>query len=422
MPAEPRVATAPESKRFRLGWPKRWGFLLALVGPGLMVMLADTDVGSAITAAQSGVRWGDAMILPQLVLMPILYFVQEMTVRLGIVTQKGHGEAIREHFGIGWGLLSVTTLFLVAVGALITEFSGIAGVSELLGIPVWIGVSLAALILIAIGFSGAYQRVEWIGIALGSLEVAFFVTAALAHPSGTALVHGLTTIPITQSSYLYLLAANVGAVIMPWMIFYQQGAVIDKRWSVADISKARWDTGIGAVITQLLMIAIVMTAASTLRAHHVTNLNSVAQISAGLTSVLGPLAGKLIWGAGIVGAGFVAALVASVAGAWGISEVLGIPHSFNRRIKEAPGFYVIYSLAHVAGAILVIASVDLVQLTVDVEVMNAMLLPIVLGFLLALEARALPPEFRMRGVYRGLVYVLCGVVMAFGLYTVVTVF
>jgi Mn2+/Fe2+ NRAMP family transporter len=392
-----------------------------MFGPGLMVMLADTDVGSAITAAQSGVAWGYAMILPQLVLMPILYFVQEMTVRLGIVTQKGHGEAIREHFGIGWGLLSVTTLFLVSVGALITEFSGIAGVSQLMGIPVWIGVSIAAVVLIGIGFSGTYQRVEWIGIALGSLEVAFFVTAILSHPHGASVVQGLATVPLTRPGYLFLLAANVGAVIMPWMIFYQQGAVIDKRWGVNDIPKARRDTAVGAVITQLLMIAIVITAAATLRLHHVMNLSSVAQISTGLSAVLGRVAGQLIWGAGIVGAGFVAALVASVAGAWGISEVLGIPHSFNRRVKEAPWFYVIYSFAHIAGAVLVILSVDLIQLTVDVEVMNAMLLPIVLGFLLALEARALPAEFRMRGWYRWLVYGLCSVVMAFGLYTVVAV-
>ncbi len=396
-------------------------FLLAFFGPGIMVMLADTDVGSAITAAQSGVQWGYSMILPQVILMPILFMVQEMTVRLGIVTQKGHGEAIREQFGLGWGLVSVTALIMASVGALITEFSGIAGVAQLLGVPIWIGVSMAALALIAIGTSGSYQRVEWIGIALGSLEVAFFITAVLAHPQLSSIIRGMARVPILHSGYLFLLAANVGAVIMPWMIFYQQGAVIDKQWTTAHLKAARWDTGIGAVMTQAIMIAIVVTAAATLRSHHILNLQSVDQISQGLTEVMGGVVGRLIWGAGIVGAGFIAALVASLAGAWGISEVLGIPHSLNHRIKQAPGFYIIYTLAHVLGAVVVIISVDLVQLTVDVEVMNAMLLPIVLGFLLALEAKALPAPYRMRGFYRFLVWGLSAIVMAFGLYTLITV-
>jgi Mn2+/Fe2+ NRAMP family transporter len=123
----------------------------------------------------------------------------------------------------------------------------------------------------------------------------------------------------------------------------------------------------------------------------------------------------------ILGAGFVAALVASLAGAWGISEVFGLPHSLNHRLKDAPGFYIIYTVAHVLGALVVIASIDLVQLTIDVEVMNAILLPVVLGFLLSLEAWVLPPQFRMRGSYRYLVWAVSGLVMAFGLYTLITV-
>jgi len=312
-------------------------------------------------------------------------------------------------------------------GALITEFSGIAGVAQLVGVPVPLAVSLAALVLVAIGLAGAYQRVEWIGIALGSLEVAFVLAAviAMAHggreTSAAALWHGMTRFPVTQPGYMFLLAANVGAVIMPWMIFYQQGAVVDKGWTTKDLRHARRDTAVGAVVTQIIMVAIVVTAAATLRGQNPGGLQSVTQIAAALTRTLGPWTGRVIWGAGIVGAAFIAALVASVAGAWGISEVLGIPHSLNQSVRQAPWFYLIYGLAHVAGAVLVILSVDLVQLSVDVEVMNAMLLPIVLGFLLALEARALPHEYRMHGFYRWLVWSLSGLVMAFGLYTLVGV-
>jgi Mn2+/Fe2+ NRAMP family transporter len=390
-----------------------------IFGPGIMVMLADTDVGSVVTAAQSGVQWRYSMILPLLILIPILYLIQEITVRLGIITGRGHGQLIRERFGWGWALLSVSTLFLTSVGALITEFSGIAGVGTLIGVPPWLSVGLATIILVAIGISGRYQRVEWIGIGLGSLELAFVVTAILAHPRLGSLVHGLTSVPINHSSYVFLLAANVGAVIMPWMIFYQQGAVIDKQWTAKDLKLAKIDTGIGAIITQVLMIAVVVTTAATLGRSHMNSLQSIPQIANSLVAVMGSTAGKLIFGVGILGAGFVAALVASLAGAWGIGEAFGFNHSLNDKFREAPLFYTIYTAAHVAGAVLVIASVDLVRLTVDVEVMNAMLLPIVLGFLLVLESKTLPDKFRMRGWYRNMVWLLSGVVMAFGVYMMV---
>lgn len=112
----------------------RWQLLLAVLGPGLIVMLADTDAGSVMTAAQSGARWGYQMILPQILLIPMLYFIQEITIRLGAVTGEGHGALIRRHFGLGWALLSASTLFLSSIGALITEFAGIAGVGELLSL------------------------------------------------------------------------------------------------------------------------------------------------------------------------------------------------------------------------------------------------------------------------------------------------
>ncbi|TAN27004.1 MAG: divalent metal cation transporter, partial [Actinomycetota bacterium] len=128
--------------------------ILAVWGPGLVVMLADTDAGSLITAAQSGAKWGYRMVLPQLVLIPILYVVQEMTVRLGIVTGKGHGALIREHFGKGWALLSASTLFLSAIGALLTEFAGVAGVGELFGLPRTLTVPVATAFLIGVGVTG----------------------------------------------------------------------------------------------------------------------------------------------------------------------------------------------------------------------------------------------------------------------------
>lgn len=143
-------------------------------GPGLIVMLADTDAGCLITAAQSGAQWGYTMILPQILLIPVLYFAQEMTVRLGIVTKKGHGELIREYFGKKWAWISAGTLAISAIGALLTEFVGIAGVGEMFGISKWITIPIATVLLIAIAFSGSYRRVEKVGVMIGLAELAFF--------------------------------------------------------------------------------------------------------------------------------------------------------------------------------------------------------------------------------------------------------
>ena len=149
------------------------GHWLKIWGPGLIVMLADTDAGCLITAAQSGAQWGYAMVLPQILLIPILYMAQEMTVRLGIVTGKGHGELIRENFGKGWAWLSAGTLAVSSIGALLTEFVGVAGVGELFGISKWITIPIATVLLIGIAFSGSYRRTERAGVIIGLAELAF---------------------------------------------------------------------------------------------------------------------------------------------------------------------------------------------------------------------------------------------------------
>jgi len=402
---------------------RRWwlglGFL-AVWGPGLVVMLADTDAGSVITAAQSGSQWGYRMILPQVILIPILYAVQEITVRLGIVTKHGHGALIRARFGRWWALLSATTLFASAVGALLTEFAGIAGVGALFGIAPSVTVPIATVFLISLALTGSYVRVERIGIALGLAELAFFVAVLLSHPHPSAVWHGLGSLPLGHSGYLLLVAANVGAVIMPWMIFYQQGAVIDKQLSAATIRHARADTAVGAVLTQLIMIAVVVAVAATLGAHDPgAALNTVGQISDALTPYLGHLGGRVLFGLGMLGAALVAAIVSSIAGAWGLAEVFGWKHTLNERpSRQSAKFYLCYALAHLVGAAVVLASVDLIGLSVDVMVMNALLLPIVLGFLLLLEAKALPPEWRMRGPRKYTTWFLCALVIGFGLYMI----
>ncbi len=393
---------------------KRLPFL-AVLGPGLVVMLADTDVGSVITAAQSGVQWGYRLLLAQFVLMPILYMVQELTVRLGIFTGRGHGELIRDTFGPVWAWVSAAGLAVATAGALLTEFSGVAGVGELYGVSRFVTLPMAAIALLAVVATGSYRRVERAAIVIGLFELAFFGVAWSARPDMAALARDAVQIPITNPDYLYLVAANIGAVIMPWMIFYQQSAIADKRLGPEHFNAARWDTAIGAVITQLVMAAVLVAAAATIGANDPkASLTTVGEISQALTPWLGHDIGRLVFGLGVLGAGLVAALVASLALAWGLGEVAGYRRSLELHPLQARWFYGVYTLCVVAGALLVAFAPDLVSLNVGVQVMNALLLPLVLGFLIALAVKALPPAYRLRGWYMWLVIVVAAITCGFG--------
>ena len=394
-----------------------WFMFLAVLGPGLVVMLADTDVGSIITAAQSGAQWGYRLLLLQLVLMPVLYVVQELTVRLAIFTGRGHGELIRSSFGRGWAWVSVAGLGVATIGALLTEFSGVAGVGELFGVSRALSLSLAAALLLAVVLTGSYRRVERVAIALGLFELAFFIVAWRAHPHGAQLAEGLVHLPLHDHNFQFLVAANIGAVIMPWMVFYQQSAVADKKLRPVHYRYARWDTAIGSVITQTVMAAVLIATAATIgRTHAGASLDSVGDITHVLVPVLGERVGRVVFSLGILGAAMVAAIVVSLASAWGFGEVTGYRHSLEHHPLEAPWFYGIYTLAVIGGAVLVALSPDLVALNIGVEVMNALMLPVVLGFLVLLAFRALPPEHRLRGPYAWFVVAIALLTAGLGVY------
>ena len=237
---------------------------LAVFGPGLVVMLADTDVGSVITAGQSGVQWGYRLLLLQLVLVPILYMVQELTVRLGVFTGRGHGELIRDTFGPFWGWVSATGLGIATVGALLTEFSGVAGVGELYGLPRATTLPLAAVALLAVVSPGPIAGSSGRRSPSGCSSWPSSWSPSRRTPTSARCCPVRWTSHIANKDYLYLAAANIGAVIMPWMIFYQQSAIADKRLRPEHLTAARWDTAVGAVITQLVMAAVLIACAATI--------------------------------------------------------------------------------------------------------------------------------------------------------------
>ena len=396
-----------------------WRRFLAVAGPGVVVMLADTDAGSLITAAQSGAQWGYRLLTLQVALIPILYIVQELTVRLGMVTGKGHAQLIKEQFGPVWAWVSVATLIISCIGALLTELSGLTGVGALMGVPSSVTLALTVTLLMLMAVTHNYLTVERIAIAVGAFELVFLIVAAIAHPSGREIVAGASSLPLSDPKYLYLVSANIGAVIMPWMVFFQQSSIVERKLTARDLAPARLDTAIGAVITQLVMAAALIAVAATLGKTGTAAgqaLDTVEEIAAAITPYLGEVGGRILFGLGMAGASLVAAIVVTLTAARTLAEVIGAKHSLAHKVPEAPWFYGAYALALIIAAVVVSSGTDLVALSVGVQVMNALLLPIVLGFVFLLALK-LPQPYRLQGVYAWFSGALIAVTVVFGVYS-----
>ena len=389
---------------------------LAVWGPGILVMLADTDAGNVVVAAQGGALWGYRLLPLILLLIPMLYLVQELTVRLGVFTGRGHAELIWERYGLGWALLAVAGLAAAAIGSLVTEFTGVAGVGEMFGLSRSLTVPMAAAALLAIVGTGSYRRVERAAILIGLFELAFFVVAWSARPNLGQIASDAISLPIGDKQFLYMVAAVIGATFNPWMIFYQQSATVDKRLQPGDLAHARTDTAVGAALTQLLTGAVLIAAAAIFAyGHEPANLDSVGAISAALTPGLGVTAGKIVFGVGVIGASMVAAIVASLALAWGVGEIAGYKRSLEFHPFATGWFYGVYALCVAGAAFGVWASRDLVWLIVAAQVLNAFLMPLVVGFLVALAATSLPEPHRVSGWRLRLIVAICAAVSALGL-------
>ena len=403
------VAQPPTKTSAPLAWIAVWG-------PGLLVMLADTDAGNVVTGAQAGARWGYRLLPLLLLLIPMLYMVQELTVRLGIHTGRGHGELIRERFGLGWAWLSTAGLAAAAIGSLVTEFTGVAGIGELYGLSRSVTLPLAAAALLAVVATGSYRRVERAAIVIGLFELAFFAVAWAARPSPAILAGQALDLPLGDREFMYLAAAVIGATFNPWMIFYQQSAIADKKLRLDCLNAARWDTAFGAVLTQCLTAAVLIAAAATLAPRASAGLDSVGEISKALSPLLGENFGRLTFSAGVLGASMVAAIVCSLALAWGMGEVAGYRRSLEYHPFAAKWFYGVYALAVVGAAALVGFAPDLVWLNIAAQVLNAFLMPLVIVFLVALAVKALPAPLRPRGLYLWVLIGVSAVVIAVGLY------
>jgi Mn2+/Fe2+ NRAMP family transporter len=369
---------------------RSWRLLWLLAGPGVLVMLGENDGPSMVSYATTGATYGVGFFIPFILATFVMaYVVQEMTVRLGIATGRGHAELIFQRFGPFWGYFAMGDLVLGNVLTLVTEFIAVQAGGLYFGIPSWLSVIFGIGMVVGSLALRRYATWERVLMGLAAFNLLFIPAALLAHPDGQALAHAIAHWgPLPggfNSAFITLILANIGATVTPWMIFFQQSAVVDKGLTRADLPQGRMDTGIGAIVAAVCAIATVV-AAAPLFAHHVdvSNFASGADFATALRPYIGTT-GATLFALGIVEAGLVAAMTISTSSSYALAETLKAKHSLNLAFAEGRLFYgaAIVS-AVVAGAIVLIPGAPLLAMTLTVNVVATLLMAPALLFLLLL--------------------------------------
>jgi len=356
---------------------------LAVSGPGIIVMVADNDAGGITTYAATGARFGYGLLWFLVILGPAAYYVQEMTVRLGAVTKRGHAEAIFETFGRFWGWFSLTDLVLTDWLTLVTEFIGMTAALSIFHIPPLATVIVVSIIMAMMVLQGRYWTWEKIALLFCGINLIYIPAAFIVHPSVSEVLR-VGLIPHFPGGFnnqiFFFLMANIGTTIAPWMIFFQQSAVVDKGMDEKDIPFGKVDTFIGSICTVLVAAFVIIVTATVLRGVQIDSAAQASQALMGINKYLGTFLAI-----GLFDAGFLGAICISLASSWAFGEIFGWAHSLNNKIKEAPWFYGSYFIALItAGTVVLIPGAPLVLITLFVQVIAVTLLPAALVFLILL--------------------------------------
>jgi Mn2+/Fe2+ NRAMP family transporter len=356
---------------------------LVIAGPGIVVMVADNDAGGITTYAATGAKYGYHLIWFLLLLIPIAYYVQEMTVRLGAVTKRGHAEAIFDGFGAFWGWFSLVDLMLVDWLTLVTEFIGMTAALHIFGVPPWLTVTGVVLLMAIIVLNGRYWTWEKIALLFCALNLIYIPGAFMVNASvADVLQDGL--IPHFPGGFngqlFFFLMANIGTTIAPWMLFFQQSAVVDKGMQEKDIPWGKFDTLLGSVLTIVVAIFIVIVTGTTLNGTDIESAGQAAEHLMKTDRYVGTFMAIGLFDAGLLGA-----ICISLASSWAFGEIFGWAHSLNQNIKQARWFYASYFFTLItAGLVVLIPGAPLVLITLFVQVIAVTLLPAALVFLILL--------------------------------------
>jgi Mn2+/Fe2+ NRAMP family transporter len=362
--------------------------LVSVLGPGFITANVDNDAGGIYTYAASGAQFGYSLLWTILPVAICLTFAQEITARMGVATGKGLSELIREEYGIRVTSLLMIGLVICNMGDVVSEFAGVASSIQLFGVSKYISVPIAGVLVWLLIVYGDYKKLEKIFVGLSFLYIAYIVTAVLARPDWLLAVRQVVRPPhaaqLKNAGYLYLSVGIIGATIAPWQQFYLQASIVDKGASKSDLRFSQADAIFGSLFSVLVAGSIVIACAATLFAHGIFQINDAADAA----SSLRPLGGEyayLLFAIGLFNASLFAACVLPLSTAYTVCEALGFESGLSKRFREAPVFYWLYTLLIIVGVIVILMpNAPLIKLAVLSQVLNGVLLPFVLVFMLLL--------------------------------------
>lgn len=397
---EPRIEEAqPERRHLN---PKR---VLAAMGPGMVAALAGADAGGVATYSSAGALFGYGQLWTVPVMCLLLIVAQETAARMGCVTGKGFASLIREQFGMRMSTLAMLALLISNTTVTLSEFAGIASGFALFGIPAYVSVPIAAVAIWALTMSGSYHRIEKILLLISCAFVTYVVAGVMVGPDwGDAL--NATLIPrfSTDPQYFSVLVANIGTTIAPWMIFLAQSNVVEKNARAEDLPYQRIDTVTGSVVASAISWFIILTTGAVLFPAGIA-VNGAEDAASALAPLVGPYA-EALFGAGLVGASFLAACVLPGITSSAICEAFGWERGADRSWQEAPVYRgIITAIIFLSAVIVIVPNVNLFGIMMLAQVVNGVLLPVLLVFMVLIAGdRHVMGRFANGRIWNGLTW------------------
>ncbi|MCU1309824.1 MAG: natural resistance-associated macrophage protein [Candidatus Angelobacter sp.] len=378
--------------KFLRSWKTRLLLFLAVVGPGFITANVDNDAGGILAYSQAGAQFGYSLLWTMLPMTIALIVVQEMSARMGAVTGKGLSDLIREEYGFRTTFIIMVLLVFTNFANVVAEFAGVAGATELFGVSRYISVPISAVLVWFLVVKGNYKSVEKIFLIASFFYIAYIIAGVLSRPDWhDAVINTLKLPPPRQfknSDYLYMSVGIIGATIAPWMQFYLQSSIVEKGVTVRQYAASRIDVIFGSIFTDIVAWFIVVACAATLYVSGYRDVKSAADAA----QALKPLAGQyafILFAAGLFNASIFAASILPISTAYTVCEGLGFESGIDKKFSEAPVFYWLYTILLASGAaVILLPNVPLVKVAVLSQVLNGVLLPFVLIFMLLLVNKA----------------------------------
>jgi NRAMP (natural resistance-associated macrophage protein)-like metal ion transporter len=369
-------------------WRTRLILVFAVLGPGFITANVDNDAGGILTYSAAGAQFGYTLLWTMIPITLALIVVQEMCARMGVVTGKGLSDLIREEFGLRITFGIMILLVFVNFTNVVTEFSGIAGSMQLFHVTKYVSVPICSLIVWALVVKGDYKSVEKVFLIASVFYIAYIITGVLSGPDWHLAIVETVKLPPrsvwSDKAYVYMTVGVIGTTITPWMQFYLQSSIVDKGVSIRQYKASRLDVIVGSIFTDVVAWFIVVACAATLYTHGIRNITDPSDAAGAMK----PLAGQyafILFAAGLFNASLFSASILPLSTAYTVCEGLGFESGLDKGFREAKFFYWLYSLLLFAGAaVVLIPNFPLVKFSILSQVLNGVLLPLVLVFMLKL--------------------------------------